>query len=306
MGKTVENVKIGTSRNTGVSLPKINGISLDEFEKYANTLAIRKPVTQEQADKNVIRNYELLPLSDSRKQSMSAAYTTALENEAKRQTEKDNKLIYDYESIPEYNVFERIFDKDKRTAYNTKQTLLDAYNTAKDRQLGNYLSGQSINNDLVKSALSYDPSAYSGGATNEDYARINAEQSKNKEAYEALLEAIQGSRYSLKDVENYNQRNVQASGGMENLEKLGNEHKVMGTAISMGTNLFGTLPTLLDTAKSYVTGEPIDKSKDSYTMTKATGALREGVQKDMGNVEKLLYGVGTSIGDMGLAGLVKE
>lgn len=304
MGKTVENVKIGTSRNTGVSLPKINGISLDEFEKYANTLAIRKPVTQEQADKNVIRNYELLPLSDSRKQSMSAAYTTALENEAKRQTEKDNKLIYDYESIPEYNVFERIFDKDKRTAYNTKQTLLDAYNTARDRQIGNYLNGKNIGNDLVKSALAYDPSAYSGGATEEDFTRINAEQSTNKKAYDILMDAMKDSQYTLEDIENYNYRNVVANGGMENLKKLGDQNKVAGTAISLGTNLFGSIPALLDTAKSYIKGAPIDGSKDAYAMTNATGALREGVQEDMNNVGKLLYGVGTSIGDMGLAGLV--
>lgn len=125
----------GTGSNISALLPLgINGKSTEDLENTIKTLAIRKPLTQEQSDKNIVRNYEALPETDSRKQSMQDAYSTALENEISRFVEKNEGATrYDY-LAEQRNAYNELLDFGRAAAKvnNGDHTALGEYNDSID------------------------------------------------------------------------------------------------------------------------------------------------------------------------------
>ncbi len=134
-GTAKKDKKAGTGIDTSALLPLgINGKSMKDFENYANTIAIRKVLTQEQSDKNIVRNYEALPNTDPRKQSMQNAYSAALENEISRFVEKNEGATrYDY-LAKQRDAYDELLDFGRAAAKvnNGDHTALSEYNDSID------------------------------------------------------------------------------------------------------------------------------------------------------------------------------
>ena len=58
-------------------------------------------------------------------------------------------VISKYENIPNYNLFERTFNEDKRKAYNEKQSLLPEYEAQKSNVNANLLASIGLTADDV-------------------------------------------------------------------------------------------------------------------------------------------------------------
>lgn len=206
---------------------------------------------------------------------------------------KDEKTISTYESIPDYNVIERMFDKSKSEAYDKKQSMLQDYKDAKNRTVGKYLSQNGITSDELE-ALS------AGTLGNKAIAGINTINMfvdwYKKESAMDKLKSIENKNVSASDILEY-ANSLSRDKEIQDMSDFADEHKVLGTAVTFPLNAAGGLSGLISNTANYVTGKPIDTDSYANHYTNLTNQMRDSVSDDMGDAGKFLYGVGTSIGD---------
>lgn len=156
----------------------------------------------------------------------------------------DAEVISKYESIPNYNIFERVFDLGKKeTQYEQKQALSERYNAAKERQVSNALGEYNNNGDLI-------PYLNSKGITEKQYDDYNA---------------LQKARKSVEGAERYAQ-----------------DHPALATLSAVPYGLYGGVQTGISEIGNYLTGKPIgsnaalnERAKLASTMT---GTVKQGIQ----------------------------
>lgn len=195
----------------------------------------------------------------------------------------DTELINYYENLPKANALQRLTSFEKNNAYNQKQALTSQYREAKDKTVPTLLNRHGMTEDDLNT-LAMTASL----SNNPNYVLMN--ELKKKGISDEDAKYLRG--YALeKGTKNLSQSLSDATG--KNFAT-----KTVGTLGSFALNPLESLINTLDKAGSYVVGNPIQNN------SQFTQDIRESASKDLGNVGKFAYGVGTSIGDMGTAMLL--
>ncbi len=218
---------------------------------------------------------------------------------------RDERTISTYESIPNYNVLERMFDKSKAKAYDKKQSLVDAYANAKTRQTEKFIQKHNITSDMLENTFGITNGKGIGMGTS-----ITIPQTESSKRDSEYISSIPG--VDMDALRKYYESNLNKSAA-ESMKEYASEHPVIGTVPTLSKGVGGLLGTLEGT-KGYLSGEPISK-ENSNTMSKvndlnevrgvASKSLQDKADTELGKkATNLLYGVGTSIADMGMGYLL--
>lgn len=213
---------------------------------------------------------------------------------------KDERTIERYESIPNYNVFERMFDSSKAKAYEKKQSLLDEYIKAQDRTAQKLMSKNNITYSDLESAYVKAPSF--DWITGEKDVLMDAVDKyiMNPEQRKSAEEKLQNKGITDEQSELLKEyyKRLSLNSSIKNVKEFADEHEVLGTLASFPSNIAGAMHSTMGTLGAYLTGKPIDSNSAWNVMGNSTDAMREAASKDLEGAGKLAYDVGTSIGDM--------
>jgi len=183
----------------------------------------------------------------------------------------DEELKNYYESIPDYNAAERLFNGEKKEKYKEKQALSREYRRIKNVETIEQLHGLNISDQDIKDYVDVTSPNY-WSAQN----KINSAITSNKIDVGDVAEAFQDYNNSL-------------------IKKEAKETPVSSTAYTFATNPVESGLGVGKKIYQYATGKPITQGQ-TYT-----NLAREAISEDMSDIGKFAYGVGTSIGDMGTA-----
>lgn len=210
-------------------------------------------------------------------------YSEASQIDTSKYTQKE--LLDAYNSIPNYNIIERITDPKKSGAYAAKQNLsqyamLDAYDKiASQGGLGEFNTRFASNHMIPINAVS------GGGGVGDNlrdaYLKPFAEKYGVSEDALSLLV------------------NAKANGDLEEkYSKFADEHPVVSSVASVPANVLGAIPATLYGLKNAATGEVIDTNSPLYGGRKFASDVREEVSSGIdSNLGKFAYNTGMSMGD---------
>lgn len=199
----------------------------------------------------------------------------------------DSEIKDYYESIPDYNVFERIGDSEKTEKYNQKQALSSKYNEIKKANDLATLNAYGITEDELKKAQTYLQGAR-GGIFNKKY--MNERTSKEE------MQKIYDKFDRVREETGINPYELQFDYQTEIDEELANEHPISSTISTYAAN---PVESTLNTGKkviNYATGKPIENDY-SYT-NNIRNTVSQNIDSEIG---RQAYGIGNSIADMGVA-----
>jgi len=190
-------------------------------------------------------------------------------------------IIKTYENLPDTSLISRLFSKQARNTYKTKQELNPLYEQAKDIQ-----TKQKLNNL---------------GITDGDVLMAQMGNSPLFDTRKLLKEKGMTDKAEIKDLTNAilkmsaRENMTEAS---KNLEQFADEHPVLGTAFSLplkvGSDIAGVTQNTLD----YLKGNALTNSTGGNAGSKMVQNMRNAASDDLGKVGKFAYDVGTSIVDM--------
>lgn len=210
-------------------------------------------------------------------------YTEASQIDTSKYTQKE--LIDAYNSIPNYNIIERITDPKKSGAYTAKQNLsqyamLDAYDKIASQGGLEEFNTRFASNHMIPI------NAVSGGGGVGDNLR------------DAYLKPF-AEKYGLSEDALSLLVNAKASGDLEEkYSKFADEHPVVSSAASVPSNVLGAIPATLYGLKNAATGEVIDTNSPLYGGRKFASDVREEVSSGIdSNLGKFAYNTGMSMGD---------
>jgi hypothetical protein len=190
----------------------------------------------------------------------------------------NEEVINLYESIPDANIFQRLFDKKARSNYNVKQLLNPFYEQNKDLQTKQLLSNLGIpDNDIMRQS----------GNTRAEEKRITSLLSSKGITDKKTIDAVKG----------YSERLLNQKADT-NLTEYADEHPVKGTLLSGLTKVASDIPGTLQNTVDYLSGKALSNSRGANAMTRTTQNMRNAVSDDMSGLGKFAYNVGTSIMDM--------
>ncbi len=281
--KTIEEMAEEINRGAKSSSSSVSGQKNASKQKVINNTSV-KSVKDTNRDFSLIDAY----MQNQKKQSFSAPSSKLV-----LPYTRDEMTIKDYESIPNYNVFERATDKSKADAYNRKQSMLPSYKEAKSRTIEKSLKQSGLTDSEIE-ALS---SGTFGNKSMVGLDLINAYMNRDKR--KAALEKLKnsGSRnLSASDILDYAQSQSRKKETQE-LSDFSDKHKVIGTALTFPMNAGGGVSGLVGNTVDYLTGNPIDPENYANHNTNTSNQMRSAVSDDMGKAGQFLYNVGTSIGD---------
>ncbi len=228
----------------------------------------------------------------------------------------DEQVISAYESIPEHNLLLRGLTTSTSGAgrgatqaskdYEKKQELYPYYRDAKNRQIADMLSKNGIDETMLDNAFSYtrsiaQPASSKVWGVSVPIVRNSAEHS--------IMEIADKANISMDDIKEY-YKAKKAGEFKDKAVSFADEHGILGTGASFGTNLLGTISTLGADVGNYLTGKPIGSNEEANAYGAVTGEMRGAVKENINeSIENPFlrsaatfgYDVGTSIGDMGTA-----
>ena len=199
----------------------------------------------------------------------------------------DAELKDYYESIPDYNVFERLGDSEKTEKYNQKQALSSKYNEIKKANDLATLNAYGITEDELRKAQENLQGAQ-GGVFNKEYMSNRASDEEMQKIYDKFDR--------VKEETGINPYELQFDYQTEIDEKLANEHPISSTISTYAAN---PVESTLNTGKkviNYATGKPIENDY-SYT-NNVRNTVSQNIDSEIG---RQAYGIGNSIVDMGVA-----
>lgn len=281
--KTIEEMAEEINRGAKSSSSSVSGQKNASKQKVINNTSV-KSVKDTNRDFSLIDAY----MQNQKKQSFSAPSSKLV-----LPYTRDEMTIKDYESIPNYNVFERATDKSKADAYNRKQSMLPSYKEAKSRTIEKSLKQSGLTDSEIEalSAGTFGNKAMVGL----DLINAYINRDKRKAALEKLKNS--GSRsFSASDILDYAQSQSRKKETQE-LSDFSDKHKVIGTALTFPMNAGGGVSGLVGNTVDYLTGNPIDPENYANHNTNTSNLMRSAVSDDMGKAGQFLYNVGTSIGD---------
>lgn len=222
----------------------------------------------------------------------------------------NEKLIDEYESIPSYGLGERIVDRDKKQAYDKKQTMYGNYKKALKENYGKALSDLGFTEDDLYAAFypgyGEEVARQQGRKQYEDMQRYSPQAAeefraaydpavKGEQITSQLRQKIADAGLNVDRAKEYFDVWKQEQDEQATFERGKNDKAGTFVASAIGKpveNIFGTVDYALD----YLSGRPID------SQFKEADTMRSGAQSDMSTIPSLLYGAGSSIADI-LTGL---
>lgn len=210
-------------------------------------------------------------------------YSEASQIDTSKYTQKE--LLDAYNSIPNYNIIERITDPKKSGAYAAKQNLsryamLDAYDKIASQGGLEEFNTRFASNHMIPI------NAVSGGGGVGDNLR------------DAYLKPF-AEKYGVSEDALSLLVNAKASGDLEEkYSKFADEHPVVSSVASVPSNVLGAIPATLYGLKNAATGEVIDTNSPLYGGRKFASDVREEVSSGIdSNLGKFAYNTGMSMGD---------
>ena len=190
-----------------------------------------------------------------------------------------NAIINEYESLPNTNIFNRLFNSDAKSAYNRKQELNPLYEQAKDAQTKDLLARYGIADaDVMRQS----------GNSKKENDRITSLLKSKGITDKATIDAIKG--YSERLLNQKVDTNV-----TEYTEK----HPYLGGAISVPLNQASGVTGTLQTGLNYLKGDPISNTRGGLALNQSVGNMRgAGASNFETGVGKFLYNNGLSLADM--------
>lgn len=186
----------------------------------------------------------------------------------------DEEIVKQYNSIPNYNAFERLFDKDKKQAYDTKQALSSDYQRIALENTNKALTDSGISRVEVGTALGNIKSASNPG-----------------EVKMQALKKLADSGVSYDDAKLWYDNWVEGRQN-EAIKEFADENPVVASALSIPLNTAESLGNVASGVYNYATGKTIESNPT------VASRLRANVSDDMGKAGQFLYGTAMSIGDM--------
>lgn len=210
-------------------------------------------------------------------------YSEASQIDTSKYTQKE--LLDAYNSIPNYNIIERITDPKKSGAYAAKQNLsqyamLDAYDKIASQGGLEEFNTRFASNHMIPI------NAVSGGGGVGDNLR------------DAYLKPF-AEKYGVSEDALSLLVNAKANGDLEEkYSKFADEHPVVSSVASVPANVLGAIPATLYGLKNAATGEVIDTNSPLYGGRKFASDVREEVSSGIdNNIGKFAYNTGMSMGD---------
>lgn len=210
-------------------------------------------------------------------------YSEASQIDTSKYTQKE--LLDAYNSIPNYNIIERITDPKKSGAYAAKQNLsqyamLDAYDKIASQGGLEEFNTRFASNHMIPI------NAVSGGGGVGDNLR------------DAYLKPF-AEKYGVSEDALSLLVNAKANGDLEEkYSKFADEHPVVSSVASVPANVLGAIPATLYGLKNAATGEVIDTNSPLYGGRKFASDVREEVSNGIdNNLGKFAYNTGMSMGD---------
>ena len=145
--------------------------------KSTNNVKVKNN-TSVKSVKDTNRDFSLLDayMKNHKKQSLSVPSSSLT-----MPYSRDEMTVRAYESIPNYNVFQRMTDPKKKEAYDRKQSLVDAYTKAKNRQTESFLKKNNISDSMLENVFGV--TSGKGGVMGTSASFPQTEQSKKDTAY---------------------------------------------------------------------------------------------------------------------------
>ena len=210
-------------------------------------------------------------------------YSEASQIDTSQYSQKE--LLDAYNSIPNYNIIERITDPKKSGAYAAKQNLsqyamLDAYDKIASQGGLEEFNTRFASNHMIPI------NAVSGGGGVGDNLR------------DAYLKPF-AEKYGVSEDALSLLVNAKANGDLEEkYSKFADEHPVVSSVASVPANVLGAIPATLYGLKNAATGEVIDTNSPLYGGRKFASDVREEVSSGIdNNLGKFAYNTGMSMGD---------
>lgn len=210
-------------------------------------------------------------------------YSEASQIDTSKYTQKE--LLDAYNSIPNYNIIERITDPKKSGAYAAKQNLsqyamLDAYDKIASQGGLEEFNTRFASNHMIPI------NAVSGGGGVGDNLR------------DAYLKPF-AEKYGVSEDALSLLVNAKANGDLEEkYSKFADEHPIVSSVASVPANVLGAIPATLYGLKNAATGEVIDTNSPLYGGRKFASDVREEVSSGIdNNLGKFAYNTGMSMGD---------
>lgn len=246
----------------------------------ASTRDLIKQMTKTNASAQVNKSVPVLGVE----QAKQSASVPTLQNNA--------NIIQEYESIPNYNVLERMFDKNKAAAYERKASLMAEYKVAKDKQISDFINQNNLTRDELLSARRI--------------AAGNGNFIGNADAHKKISELAQKSGIDVNDVYAYANANA-----LEDFSNKATEdaegHGVRNYLGARAMNLLGGIVGAAGETANYITGKPIGSADDVNVISSLGGRLDQANKEQIANnaktetgknVGQFAYDIGASIGDM--------
>lgn len=217
----------------------------------------------------------------------SATPTPVQEIPTLEPTLSDAEVTRQYEAIPDYNVFQRMFNKSNREAYNKKQELSSRYNDIKKKNDYETVLSYGITEDDLRKAQEYLQGAH-GGVFNKEYMN-------NRKALQKEMSDIYAKFDKVKAETGVNpyemQFDYQTLLDVENARK----HPVLTSIDARVATPAESIVNLGGHTADYLRGKPLTK-KYSFAEN-----INNTVPENMSDLGKIVYGGVTSYGDMLMA-----
>lgn len=229
----------------------------------------------------------------------------------------DEEIIKEYESIPEYNWFQRGGHvdipgagngwTDKGLEYNRKQKLYGQYRQAKENIAKKAMQNGGISKDTLndfwvgKRLFENDRTGIQRQLNNEKYVKYANAKDMLEKAGVNLEDA-----FSIYD----NDRNAEF---LADVSEYADKHPVSGTALSFLTNAESNIGKSVIETGNYLKGAPIGSNETVNTLSEITPTIRGTVKDNISDAienplldkaANVLYDAGTSAGDMGTSLLI--
>ena len=205
-------------------------------------------------------------------------------NKEREIEQKDSKVIKEYESIPEYNILERMTDENKKQAYERKNSLASEYQTAKANQISKKLSDSGIDRGTLDLVF--------GGVEVQNEKELPALRQQALDAEKRL----QNTGMDMQQLEQYYIKNMLAPETKQAFEESAKENPVKESLFSIPVNAVGGVAGTVGSLYNYVTGKPV---VDGMLMPTELGnttrsTVTEGIDSQLG---KDAYNLAMSTGD---------
>lgn len=194
-----------------------------------------------------------------------------------------NAIINEYESLPNTNVFSRMFSTKAKDAYNRKQELNPLYEQAKDAQTRQRIADLGLSEDVVRKA--YEEGWGYGGGQLTDLLKSKgvSDRKERDELYRSIDKMLT--------------RKAQSEASERNI-KLADEHPVIGSALTVPGKMVTGFGGAVETGVNYLAGNPLSNTSGSLAANKTMNEMRGKVSEDMSGLGKFAYSTGMSLADM--------